>query len=79
MEVVCNVNHLCNIGCSEGLHDRLKLLDLMRAHTVKSFCKCVEITDACVFTELVIHAVNIAVVVGDEVFLIADPINADVF
>ena len=79
MQVVGDVNHFSHIRCTEGLHDCFEVLNLRRAHTVKTFRKSIEITDARVFTELVIHTLNIAVVVGNEVFFIVDPINADVF
>ena len=78
VEVLGQVYQVLDAACVlPGVHDRLQLFQLVRGHFFQKVRQIVELVKTFVFPEVVIQPQHIALIVGDEVFLIPYAVYAD--
>jgi hypothetical protein len=64
-------------GVRPSVHDRLQLFKLVRGHFFQKVRQIIELVKAFILSEVVIEPQHIALIVGNEVFLIPYAVYAD--
>nr|DAO37335.1 MAG TPA: hypothetical protein [Caudoviricetes sp.] len=78
VKVLGQVDQVLDGACVfPGIHDRLQLFQLVRGHFLQKVRQIIELVKAFVFPEVVIQPQYIALIVGNEVFLIPYAVYAD--